>query len=151
QCKYTGCVLILVWFWNFSRSRFKCKIKRCTYNCPKTFTTTGPTGLDFFGAFADVTTFVKATGNVNYTLSDLDLTNVIPTYCPTGSNYAGWSIVVVYEDLALPNRVVSVYEGFQIVDHTGQNVTIALNGLNVTNVNNAKVGFLAWEGDDNLA
>lgn len=117
----------------------------------KTFTTVGPTGLEFFGAFADVTNFVKATGNVNYTLSDLDLTNVIPTYCSTGSNYAGWSIVVVYEDVTLPNRVVSVYEGFQIVDHRGQSVTITLNGLNVTNVNNAKVGFLAWEGDENIA
>ena len=117
----------------------------------RTFTTVGPTGLEFFGAFADVTNFVKTTGFVNYTLSDLDLTNVIPPYCPTGSNYAGWSIVVVYEDTVLPNRVVSVYEGFQIVDHTGQTATIALNGLNVTNVNNAKVGFLAWEGDDNIA
>lgn len=117
----------------------------------RTFTTIGPTGLEFFGAFADVTNFVKATGNVNYTLSDLDLTNVIPPYCPTGSNYAGWSIVVVYEDTILPNRVVSVYEGFQIVDHTGQSATITLNGLNVTNVTNAKVGFLAWEGDDNIA
>lgn len=117
----------------------------------RTFTTIGPTGLEFFGAFADVTNFVKATGNVNYTLSDLDLTNVIPPYCPTGSNYAGWSIVVVYEDAVLPNRVISVYEGFQIVDHTGQSATITLNGLNVTNVTNAKVGFLAWEGDDNLA
>lgn len=117
----------------------------------RTFTTIGPTGLEFFGAFADVTNFVKATGNVNYTLSHLDLTNVIPPYCPTGSNYAGWSIVVVYEDVSLPNRVVSVYEGFQIVDHTGQTASIALNGLNVTNVNNAKVGFLVWEGDDNIA
>lgn len=107
--------------------------------------------IGVFGAFADVTNFVKATGNVNYTLSDLDLTNVIPPYCPTGSNYAGWSIVVVYEDAMLPNRVVSVYEGFQIVDHTGQSATITLNGLNVTNVNNAKVGFMAWEGDENIA
>lgn len=127
------------------------KLNGTPINAQKTFTTIAPTGLEFFGAFADVTTFVKATGNVNYTLSDLDLSNVIPPYCPTGSNYAGWSIVVVYEDLSLPNRVVSVYEGFQIVDHTGQNVTITLNGLNVTNVNNAKVGFLAWEGDENIS
>lgn len=127
------------------------KLNGTPITAQKTFATTGPTGLDFFGAFADVTNFVKATGNVNYTLSDLDLTNVIAPYCSTGSNYAGWSIVVIYENATLPNRVVSVYEGFQIVDHTGQNVIITLNGLNVTNVNNAKVGFLAWEGDDNIA
>ena len=127
------------------------KLNGTPITAQRTFTTIGPIGLEFFGAFADVTNFIKTTGFVNYTLSDLDITNVIPPYCPTGSNYAGWSIVVVYEDATLPNRVVSVYEGFQIVDHTGQNVTIALNGLNVTNVNNAKVGFLAWEGDDNIA
>ncbi len=136
---------------NSSQADLNVKLNGTPITAQKTFATTGPTGLEFFGAFADVTTFVKATGNVNYTLSDLDLTNVIAPYCPTGSNYAGWSIVVVYEDLTLPNRVVSVYEGFQIVDHTGQNVTITLNGLNVTNVNNAKVGFLAWEGDENIA
>lgn len=127
------------------------KLNGAPITAERTFTAVGPTGLEFFGAFADVTNFVKATGNVNYTLSDLDLTNVIPPYCPTGSNYAGWSIVVVYEDAMLPNRVVSVYEGFQIVDHTGQSATITLNGLNVTNVNNAKVGFMAWEGDENIA
>lgn len=136
---------------DLSQADLNVKLNGTPITAEKTFTTVGPTGLDFFGAFADVTNFVKATGNVNYTLSDLDLTNIIAPYCPTGSNYAGWSIVVVYEDLTLPNRVVSVYEGFQIVDHTGQSVTISLNGLNVTNVNNAKVGFLAWEGDDNIA
>lgn len=136
---------------NSSQADLNVKLNGTPITAQKTFATTGPTGLEFFGAFADVTNFVKATGNVNYTLSDLDLTNIIAPYCPTGSNYAGWSIVVVYEDLSLPNRVVSVYEGFQIVDHTGQNVTITLNGLNVTNVNNAKVGFLAWEGDENIS
>lgn len=118
----------------------------------RTFTVTASqTDLPFFGAFADVTSLVEATGNGTYTLSDLDLTNVIPPYCPTGSNYAGWSIVIIYENLTLPNRVVSLYEGFQIADGSGATVAITLNGLDVTNLNNAKVGFLAWEGDGNIA
>ena len=118
----------------------------------RTFTVTASqTNLPFFGAFADVTNLVKTIGSGTYTLSDLDLTNVIPPYCPTGSNYAGWSIVIVYEDLTLPNRVVSVYEGFQIADGSGANVSVTLNGLEVTNITNAKVGFLAWEGDENIA
>lgn len=136
---------------SLSQADLNVKLNGTPITAQRTFTTTGPTGLEFFGAFADVTNFVKASGFVNYTLSDLDLTNIIAPYCPSGSNYAGWSIVVIYENATLPNRVVSLYEGFQIVDHTGQNVTIALNGLNVTNVNNAKVGFLAWEGDENIA
>lgn len=116
-----------------------------------TFTTTGPNNLPFFGAFANVTNLVKVVGATTYTLSNFDLTNVIPPYCASGSNYAGWSVVLVYEDAQLLNRVVSIYDGFQLVDNTGANVLITLNGLNVTNVNNAKVGFLAWEGDDDLA
>ena len=44
-----------------------------------------------------------------------------------------------------------MYEGFQIVDRTGQNLSITLNGLSVTNIVNSKVGFLAWEGDENIA
>ena len=90
----------------------------------RTFLAGGPSNLEFFGAFADVTDFVKALGNITYTLSDFDLSHIIPSYCPTGSNYAGWSIVIIYEDLILPNRIVSLYEGFQIVDRSSQNLSI---------------------------
>ncbi len=117
----------------------------------RTFTAIGPSDLPFFGAFANVTNLVKATGSAIYSLSNFDLTNVIAPYCTSGSNYAGWSIFLVYEDAQLLNRVVSIYDGFQLVDNTGANVLITLNGLNVTNVTNAKVGFLAWEGDEDLA
>lgn len=136
---------------DLSQADLDVKLNGTPIRAERTFTANGPTGLPFFSAFADVSSLVKATGNVLYTLSDLDLTAIIAPYCPTGSNYAGWSMVIVYEDPFLPNRVVSIYEGFELVDHTGSKVAITLNGLNVTNLNNAKVGFLAWEGDENLA
>lgn len=119
----------------------------------RTFTTTmgSTTVFPFWGAFADVTSLVKITGNGTYLLSDLDITNVIPNYCPNGLNYAGWSILIVYEDPLLPNNVVSVYDGFQRVDTNNPNISITLNGLNVTNTIGAKVGFLIWEGDANIA
>lgn len=108
-------------------------------------------GLPFFGAFADVTNLVTATGNGAYTFSDFDINNIIAPYCPTGINYGGWAVIIVYEDLTLPNRVVSLYDGFQIVDPNNQSISFILNGLNVTSVAGAKVGFLVWEGDDNIA
>src|SRR5690606_36735968 len=58
--------------------------------------TASQTDRPFFGAFADVTRLIELTRNGTYTLSDLDLRNVTPPYCPTGSNYAGWSIVIIY-------------------------------------------------------
>src|SRR5690554_2705773 len=108
-------------------------------------------GLPFFGAFADVTNLVSTTGNGTYVFSDFDINSTLAPYCPTGINYGGWAIIIVYEDLTLPNRVVSLYDGFQIVDPTNQNISFTLNGLNVTDVTGAKVGFLVWEGDDNIA
>ena len=117
----------------------------------RTFTASMSGGLPFFGAFADVTSQVQSTGNGTYLFSDFDISGVIAPYCPTGINYAGWSIIVIYEDLTLSNRVVSLFDGFEIVDPSNQNVFFTLNGLNVTSVVGSKVGFLAWEGDDNIA
>lgn len=108
-------------------------------------------GLPFFGAFADVTDIVNTTGNGAYLFSDFDINSNLAPYCPTGINYGGWSIIIVYEDITLPNRVVSIYDGFQIVDPNNQIISFTLNGLNVTSVAGAKVGFLVWEGDDNIA
>ncbi|MCB0453421.1 MAG: gliding motility-associated C-terminal domain-containing protein, partial [Aequorivita sp.] len=55
----------------------------------------------YFAAFADVTQQILTTGNGLYTLSDLDLTLVIPAYCSppgSGTNFGGWAVTVVYED-----------------------------------------------------
>ena len=53
-------------------------------------------GIPYFGASADVTAIVLANGNGNYTLSNLDLTGNIGSYCGNGTDFGGWSIVVVY-------------------------------------------------------
>ena len=109
-------------------------------------------GLQFpiFGAFADVTPLVQTIGNGTYTLSDLDLTAVVPNYCPIGLNFAGWSIVVVYEDPTFSNSLVLVYDGFEqfgISSVLVSELNFTLQGLNVTEPINNKIGFLVWEGD----
>ncbi|MDO1499999.1 gliding motility-associated C-terminal domain-containing protein [Winogradskyella maritima] len=102
----------------------------------------------FFAAFADVTEQISTTGNGTYTLSNLDVSAVIPPYCPTGTNFAGWALVVVYEDLSLPLNQINIYDGLQSVPDT---LEINLTNLNVFDNEDAKIGFIAWEGDDALA
>lgn len=132
------------------------KLNGTDITAERTFSTTiGATQLPVFGAFADVTTQVQNEGNGNYTLSDLDLTSIIWPYCIDngggGTNFGGWSIVIVYKDLSLSNNLVNVYDGFGRVDQGYNNITIQLDNLNVLNLVGNRIGFLAWEGDDFIA
>jgi gliding motility-associated-like protein len=105
-------------------------------------------GRPFFSAFADVTTLVQTTGNGTYTFSDLDLTAVIPDYCTNGTNFGGWAIVIVYKNPALPLNQLNVYDGLQFVP---DQIDVTLNSLNVIDNQDAKIGFVAWEGDRSIA
>ena len=103
-------------------------------------------GNPFFAAFADVTTIVQNQGIGTYTLSELDVSSFLNpgTYCNNGTNFAGWALVIVYRNNSLPINQVNIYDGLQSVPDA---LTITLNSLNVVDNNNAKIGFVAWEGD----
>ncbi|WP_395059398.1 gliding motility-associated C-terminal domain-containing protein [Flavobacterium sp.] len=105
-------------------------------------------GRPFFSAFADITALVQTTGNGNYTFSELDLTAVIPEYCSNGTNFGGWAIIIVYKNNSLPLNQLNVYDGLQFVPNA---INITLNSLNVIDNQDAKIGFLAWEGDRSIA
>lgn len=105
----------------------------------------------FFAAFVDVTTIVQNTGSGIYTLGELDLTSVIAPFCPTGTNFAGWAITVIYEDPDLPLNQINVFDGLQSVSQLQFDLTIELENLNVIDNENAKIGFVAWEGDAGIA
>lgn len=134
---------------------FNVKLNNIDIEAERTFTTTFGTSTTTyaFGAFANVTEMVQSTGNGNYTFSDLDLNQVVnlPMYCSVGLNYAGWAILIVYKDTTLPNNIVTIYDGFESVSTINPSISITLSGLNVVNTSNAKLGFLAWEGDENIA
>ena len=104
----------------------------------------------FFSAFADVTTLVQNTGNGIYTLSDLDLSPFLsPTqYCFNGTNFGGWAMVIVYKNPSLPLNQINIYDGLQSVPEI---LSINLTNLNVVDNLGAKIGFVAWEGDRNIA
>ncbi len=113
-------------------------------------------GIDYiyFSAFADVTQQIKSTGNGNYTLSDLDLTLIIPAYCSppgSGTNFGGWAVTVIYEDASLPSNQVNVFDGLESVSRNNQSLEITLNNLLVLDTVGAKIGFLAWEGDRGIS
>src|SRR5690606_23005559 len=106
----------------------------------------------YFGAFADVTDLVLAIGNDTYTFSEFVIpSDVLDNYCVgapgNGTNFGGWSITIVYEDVSLPNNQLTIYDGLQKVFGPDPELDINLPNLNVIAVEDAKVGFLVWEGD----
>lgn len=112
----------------------------------------------FFSAFADVTTQLQTTGNGLYTLSDLDVTPFldIDHYCNNGTNFAGWAIVIVYKNPALPLNQINIYDGLETLSSPNppidiDQLTINLGNLNVLDNSGAKIGFVAWEGDATIA
>jgi len=107
--------------------------------------------FNFFSAFADVTSLVQTQGNGTYTLSDLDVSSFINYHFQNRTNFAGWAIVVVYKNMNLPLNQLNVYDGLQVVSQLQNNLDVPLNALNVIDNQNAKIGFLAWEGDSGLA
>ncbi|WP_317166971.1 T9SS type B sorting domain-containing protein [Winogradskyella ursingii] len=102
----------------------------------------------FFAAFADVTEIVLNQGNIYYTISGFDIQSVIPPYCPSGTNFGGWAISVIYQDEDLPLNQLNIYDGLQSVP---ESLSITLDNLNVLDNEDAKIGFIAWEGDNALA
>ncbi|WP_397363349.1 gliding motility-associated C-terminal domain-containing protein [Olleya sp. R77988] len=109
--------------------------------------------LTYFASYADVTNQILAEGNGNYQFSDLDISNVLantPGYCNNRTNYAGWSLYVIYEDSTLPLNQINLFLGLEIINSTVQDKTIVLENVNVLDNDNAKIGFLAWEGDNAL-
>ncbi len=107
----------------------------------------------FFAAFSDITNIISNSGNGSYTISELDLTTTILTnnYCENKTNFGGWGILIIYEDNTLPLNQISVFDGLQAVSRVQQDLTLVLDNLNVLDNNNAKIGFITWEGDQALA
>ena len=109
--------------------------------------------LTYFASYADVTGQIITEGDGTYVFSDLDITDVLantPGYCENRTNYAGWSLYVIYQDDTLPLNQINLFLGLEIINGDVQDKTIVLENINVLDNNNAKIGFLAWEGDNAL-
>lgn len=106
--------------------------------------------LPYFSCFADITDLITTSGNTNYNLSNLDISETLadnPGYCGNRTNFAGWCIYVIYEDINLPLNQVNIFQGLDIINRNVREKTILLENVNVLDNVGAKIGFLAWEGD----
>ncbi|SDS59878.1 gliding motility-associated C-terminal domain-containing protein [Formosa sp. Hel1_31_208] len=109
--------------------------------------------LTYFSCFADITDIIISEGNINYTFSDLDITDDLTNtagYCDNRTNFAGWSVYIIYEEDSLPLNQLNLYQGLEIINRNNQEKIITIDNLNVIDNEGAKIGFLAWEGDNNL-
>ena len=109
--------------------------------------------LTFFSCYSDITDIVASNGNTEYELSDLDISEDLAEFsgfCEDRTNFAGWSIYIIYENSELPLNQINLYQGLDIINRNNQEIAIEINNLNVIDSEGAKIGFLAWEGDDSL-
>ena len=103
-----------------------------------------------YQTYVDVTDFVSDQGAGTYTIANV---TAATGSIGGGGNYAGWTIVVVYENNAIPYKSVRVYDGFIQVYNGGTATTqsITLTGLNVPSTpvlpSDAYMSTMAWEGD----
>ena len=104
--------------------------------------------LNYFSAFKDITTYIQNNGNGDYTLSNLDISAFEADHFIRKTNFAGWAILIVYENSSLPLNQINIYDGLQGVP---DNLEINLTNLFVIDNSDATAGFIAWEGDVSLA
>ncbi len=100
---------------------------------------------DFFSGFIDITTQVASKGNGNYTFSNLSVNNGAP-HCAVQAVVSGWTMLVVYEDVGEPLRVINVFDGFQYF--RGGTLTLTPDNFVIPNSGiDGRHGILTWEGD----
>ena len=95
-----------------------------------------------YGAFVNVTAQVAAAGSGVYTVANVQAGS-------GNDRYAGWSLVVAYENGAEPLRNLSVFDGLQTVAVGSPGVTIPFSGFATPPVGPVRTsaGFVAYEGD----
>ncbi|CAA0170017.1 DUF11 domain-containing protein [Tenacibaculum maritimum] len=112
-----------------------------------------PNRFYFFNGIADVTSIVAVGRNTTYTFADLtvDVGGGFSDnwYCSTGGVLSGWALLVVYNDPSATNKVVNIYEGFDINRNSTSSFTLA--NLEVTPGGEGSVAGIIWEGDETLS
>ncbi len=109
--------------------------------------------LTYFSCVANVSNYVISRGNGIYEFSGLDISDTLSSnsgYCNNRTNFAGWSLYVIYEDSSLPINQINIFQGLEIINRNIQEKVILLEDINVLDNIGAKIGFLAWEGDSLL-
>ncbi|MBW1655104.1 T9SS type B sorting domain-containing protein [Flavobacterium quisquiliarum] len=109
-----------------------------------------PTNADnnMFSAYAEVTDYVRANGVGEYFAADIAATEGADG--GTIGKYAGWGLVVIYENSNMKNRDITVFDGHAFVNNNiTANYTIPVSGFNSVTSGpvGIKLGIMAGEGD----
>jgi len=107
-----------------------------------------------YQAYADITPYIQDLGSGNYTVANVPATT---GYVGSGGNYAGWCMVVAYQNSNSPLNSIRIYDGYyQVFNNNGlpSNLQVNLTGLNVPEnplaAEDAVMTAMSWEGDGNL-
>ena len=107
-----------------------------------------------YQSYVDVTNFIQNNGSGTYSIAEIPLIAGSASY---GGNYAGWCIIIAYENNLLPFNSVQIYDGFSQVYNNGSFAiqTVTLTGLHIPNnplaLSDAVLSTMAWEGDANIS
>ena len=98
-----------------------------------------------YTAFADVTSLVQAAGAGTYAVGNVQAGT-------GGDRYAGWTLVVAYEDLTQPPRNLTIDDGLITVQSGSPAITIPVSGFRTPPSGPVRttLGFVAYEGDEGL-
>ena len=114
----------------------------------RTFTDT--TVSPFFGGFKDVTSLIPVNPDTTYTFSGLSVSNTA-TWCGNQTVLAGWALVIIYSNPSEANRVINIYDGFQVFQNNS--ITLTPANFQVPNppLTGSKFAVVTWEGDPTLS
>lgn len=107
----------------------------------------------YFSSLKNITNYIQSTGNGIYVFANFDLNPIISLYCSNGIYFSGWNIIVVYEDVSLPNQQLNIYNGYRYAYNPAGvpiPIQIPITNINVIDNQNAKMTYIAWNGSPNL-
>jgi uncharacterized repeat protein (TIGR01451 family) len=103
---------------------------------------------DYYSSKADITSLVSNNTSTQYTVAGVTFDGS-DTYCNTAGAYAGWAMIVIYENTSEPLRVINIFDGFRSFwgddfDLAPNNFVIASNPTSA----DGKHAHITWEGDE---
>ena len=95
-----------------------------------------------YQSYLKVTDLVVGAGNGTYSVANIQAGTGV-------DRYAGWALVIAYQNAAEPMRDLRVYDGFGVVSGTQTNVTIPVSGFQTPQFGQVttKIGTVVYEGD----
>jgi uncharacterized repeat protein (TIGR01451 family) len=96
-----------------------------------------------YQSFADITSIVASSGNGAYTVANVALT-------PGDGQWAGWTLVVAYQNVSGDLRNLSVFDGFQLADGANPIIDVSVSGFITPPAPapvNSDIGLVTYDGD----